>query len=122
MFKKISKGVVLFCLIALIPYRITAIILGYTAVMLIIQTILNSGKVEAPKFLEVLSTLRLVKITSKGNVVARTPLPLLKKMIGWVVSDHLINAKASNFGKQFFEACKSAYEGEDTNADTEDDE
>lgn len=120
MLKKVSKGVVLFCLIALIPYRITAVILGYTAVMLIIQTILNSGKVEAPKLRNILTTLRLVKITQKGNVVARTPLPLIKKMIGWVVSDHLINAKASNFGKQFFEACKSAYEGEET--DTEEDE
>ncbi len=121
MFKKISKGVVLFCLVALIPYRITAAVLGYTAVMLVIQTILNSGKIEAPKLREILITLKLVKTTPKGNVVARTPLPLIKKMIGWVVSDHLINAKASNFGKQFFEACKSAYEdGEtDTNEDDE---
>ena len=121
MLKKVSKGVVLFCLIALIPYRITAIVLGYTAIMLIIQTILNSGKVEAPKLREILSTLRMVKTTPKGNVVARTPLPIIKKMIGWVVSDHLINSKASDFGKSFFEACKSAYEGgeEDTNEDDE---
>ena len=122
MIKKIAKGVVLFCLIALIPYRITAIILGYTAIMLLIQTILNSGKVEAPKLREILSTLKLVKTTPKGNVVARTPLPLLKKMIGWVVSDHLINSKASDFGKSFFEACKSAYEGGDESDTEEDDE
>ena len=119
MAKKIFKVIVILCTARLIPVQIWEILFAYTIVALFLQTILN-GKVErAPKLKNFLLTIRLAKLTENNRIVLRTPLPFAKKLIGWVLSEHLINTKSSRWFERFGAECKAAYDGGDAKEDEE---